>query len=80
MLTVPANNIDDVPNVLTKYPWEEWTDGQLHIIDLDAYGVSKAALRVRMHQKAEALGKKVKTRTTEDGRLAFQFLDKSTTN
>lgn len=73
---MPADNISDIPNLLEKYPWEVWTDGELHVVDLEAYEVTKAAIRTRLHQKAEQIGKKVKTRTTEDEQLAIQFFDK----
>lgn len=87
MLAMPVNNVDepqpgapdsieDIPSLLEKYPWPEWTDGQLHIITLSDYEVSLTAIRTRLHQKAEKLGKRCKTKTVEEGKLAFQFLDK----
>ena len=70
---------DDVPGGGTRrYPWGEWTDGDVWEIRRGQdYDVESEHMRVNLHLKAEALSRKVRTKKfrDEDGeRLVFQFL------
>jgi hypothetical protein len=60
-----------------KYPWGDWTDGSVWEIRRgDDYEVATENMRVNLHMKADALGRKVRTRKVSDAggeRLVFQF-------
>jgi hypothetical protein len=62
---------------LRRYPWREWTDGSTwEIRQGDDYDVATENMRVNLHLKAEALGRKVRTRKVTGGAgLVFQFLE-----
>lgn len=61
-----------------RYPWTEWADGSAwEIRQGEDYDVATENMRVNLHLKADALGRKVRTKkiTDEDGEgLAFQFI------
>jgi hypothetical protein len=66
------------PGPLRRYPWAEWSDGAAWEIRRgEDYEVATENMRVNLHLKADALGRKVRTKkvTDQDGEgLAFQFI------
>lgn len=76
-MVVMPETIDDIPYANQKYPWEEWTDGTLHIVDPKDYDVAFESFRSYLHQQADLRGLRVKTRRTEDWKVAFQYFVKS---
>ena len=80
-------SINEIPISRTpKYPWDQWTNGELWIVARGIhYSCTTAALRARLHQKANELRRlgenveKVVTRQIpeeqeEGDKLAFQFI------
>jgi hypothetical protein len=65
------------PGPLRRYPWAEWTDGSTWAIQRgEDYDVATENMRVNLHLRADALGRKVRTRkiADQDGEgLVFQF-------
>jgi hypothetical protein len=61
-----------------RYPWAEWTNGKpWEIRQVEDYDVATENMRVNLHMKADALGRKVRTTkiSDEDGEgLIFQFI------
>jgi hypothetical protein len=61
-----------------RYPWTEWIDGSAWEIRRgDDYDVATENMRVNLHLKADAVGRKVRTKKVSDGEgeaLAFQFI------
>jgi hypothetical protein len=73
-------SLDDIPG-RSRYPWEEWFNGEVHIIDPEGeWNVSKASLRAYLHSKAREMGGSVGTKTTPEDKLAFQFTPGDATN
>lgn len=66
------------PGSLRRYPWAEWADGSAwEIRKGEDYEVATENMRVNLHLKADALGRKVQTKkiTDQDGEaLVFQFI------
>ncbi len=60
-----------------RYPWGEWTDGSAWEIRQGSdYDVATENMRVNLHLKADALGRKVRTKKVAGGAgLIFQFLE-----
>lgn len=56
----------------SKFPWDLWMDGRIHVIGDPEDKDEVTRNRARLHQKAKSKGLRVVTRLTEDG-LAFQF-------
>ena len=59
-----------------RYPWDEWSDGGVwEITRGEDYDVPTENMRVNLHTRADATGKKVKTQkvTTNGEALIFQF-------
>ena len=69
---------DEASGAQRRYPWPEWTDGSAWEIRRgEDYDVVTENMRVNLHLKADALGRKVRTKkiTDQDGEgLAFQFI------
>lgn len=61
-----------------RYPWTEWADGSAwEVRQGEDYDVATENMRVNLHLKADALGRKVRTKKIrdQDGEgLAFQFI------
>jgi hypothetical protein len=66
------------PESRRRYPWPEWADGSAWEIRRgEDYDVATENMRVNLHLKADAQGRKVRTRkiSDEEGEgLAFQFI------
>jgi hypothetical protein len=69
---------DKAPSTQRRYPWTDWADGSAwEVRQGEDYDVATENMRVNLHLKADALGRKVRTKkiTDEDGEgLAFQFI------
>jgi hypothetical protein len=58
----------------TKYPWDEWLNGETHIITHgEDFDVSFQAMQAQLHTRAGKEGLKVRTKRLEGDKLAFQF-------
>ncbi len=59
----------------SKYPWDEWTDGQIRkAIKGEDFETTAADFRSMLHAAGGRYGMKVKTRTPHDQEsISFQF-------
>jgi hypothetical protein len=59
----------------SKYPWNEWTDGNVwEIRRPEDFTLTNTNMQATLHDKASALGMKVRSESTPDGHgLVFQF-------
>lgn len=56
-----------------RYPWDKWTDGQWwHATPGNDFHISVANFQASLHVRARAIGKRVETKTVENG-VAFRF-------
>jgi hypothetical protein len=66
------------PATARRYPWSEWADGSAWEIRRgEDYDVATENMRVNLHLKADALGRKVRTRKITDTGgegLVFEFI------
>ena len=62
-----------------KYPWKEWTDGQIWKVEQGVdFHCSPESLRYSVHGRARVLGRKAHTAVVDDKHVVFQFLGSKT--
>jgi hypothetical protein len=69
----------DEPSTRRKYPWDDWTDGQVwQVVEGKDFTSNHAVFKAQLKARAEKLGIKVKVKTEkpENGpvTVCFQFV------
>lgn len=60
----------------SKYPWTVWLDKEPHIITMgEDFHVALHKMQTQLHTRASKEGMKVRTKTLDAKRLAFQYFD-----
>jgi len=59
---------------VSKYPWDEWTDGKTHVIEQgEDFTVSYESMRTILYSKARRMDMKVWTNMSPDGGMFIRF-------
>jgi hypothetical protein len=64
-----------LPGRKPRYPWELWTDGEVHVAKQgEDFACPAESFRTGLHVKARSIGMRVGSRYDSDaGTVAFQF-------
>lgn len=78
VLDKKANIEWDVPATRRKFPWDEWTNGEVwQAIEGEDFAANHAVFKSQLRTRAEKLGREVRTRVekSENGSVSvfFQF-------
>jgi hypothetical protein len=69
----------DVPTIRRKFPWDEWTDGQMwQAIEGEDFAANHAVFKSQLKNRAEKMNMQIKTRVekSDSGPVSvfFQFV------
>lgn len=74
------SNIDwDIPNTRRKFPWDEWTNGEVwQAVEGEDFAANHAVFKTQLKTRADKVGMKVKTRVEKSEKgptsVFFQFV------